>query len=76
PWRRDPIMAFLPAAWNPPARVTPAWLGDRPLILNDASTRLSRQTGEWFAAAGLQPRPRIQLNYNDAIKSLVAAGYG
>ncbi|MCZ8407074.1 LysR family transcriptional regulator [Achromobacter dolens] len=76
PWRRDPIMAFLPAAWNPPARVTPAWLGDRPLILNDASTRLSRQTGEWFASAGLQPRPRIQLNYNDAIKSLVAAGYG
>ena len=76
PWRRDPVMAFLPAAWKTPARVTPAWLADRPLILNDASTRLSRLTGEWFAAAGLNPRARIQLNYNDAIKSLVAAGYG
>ncbi|MGE8591113.1 MAG: LysR family transcriptional regulator, partial [Alcaligenes sp.] len=76
PWRRDPVMAFLPASWQAPARVTPAWLANRALILNDTTTRLSRQTGEWFAAAGLNPRPRIQLNYNDAIKSLVAAGYG
>ncbi|WP_425526321.1 LysR substrate-binding domain-containing protein [Xanthomonas hortorum] len=39
-------------------------------------TRLSRLTSEWFASDGRQPTPRIQLNYNDAIKSLVAAGYG
>lgn len=76
PWRRDPVMAFMPASWDAPARVTPAWLATRPLILNDTTTRLSRQTAEWFAAAGLNPRARIQLNYNDAIKSLVAAGYG
>ncbi|CAB3682120.1 LysR family transcriptional regulator [Achromobacter piechaudii] len=76
PWRRDPVMAFMPASWEAPARVTPAWLATRPLILNDTTTRLSRQTAEWFAAAGLNPRARIQLNYNDAIKSLVAAGYG
>ena len=30
----------------------------------------------WFAAAGEQPKARIELNFNDAIKSLVAAGYG
>jgi DNA-binding transcriptional LysR family regulator len=75
-WRRDPVMAFLPAHWTAPARITPSWLAGQPLILNDASTRLSRQTQEWFAAQGLHPEPRIQLNYNDAIKSLVAAGYG
>ncbi|WP_118185151.1 LysR family transcriptional regulator [Paraburkholderia phosphatilytica] len=75
-WRRDPVMAFLPADWAAPARVTPKWLAGRPLILNDASTRLSRQTAEWFAADGYQPVPRIELNYNDAIRSLVAAGYG
>jgi DNA-binding transcriptional LysR family regulator len=65
---------------RPPGRcprlVTPAWLAARPLILNDATTRLSRLTVDWFARAGLQPRARIELNYNDAIKSLVAAGYG
>ncbi len=76
PWRRDPVMAFVPASWKAPSQATPTWLAQQPLILNDASTRLSRLTGEWFAEAGEQPRPRIELNYNDAIKSLVAAGYG
>ena len=76
PWRRDPILAYVPAEWQPPARVGPAWLAQRALILNDSSTQLSRVTGEWFAAAGLYPTPRIELNYNDAIKSLVGAGYG
>lgn len=76
PWRRDPVMAFVPAHWQCPAHITPGWLAAQPLILNDASTRLSRQTMEWFAAGGYQPVPRIELNYNDAIKSLVAAGYG
>jgi DNA-binding transcriptional LysR family regulator len=76
PWRRDPVRAFVPAAWPAPAAATPAWLAARPLILNDASTQLSRLTGEWFARAGQHPRARIELNYNEAIKSLVAAGYG
>jgi DNA-binding transcriptional LysR family regulator len=76
PWRRDPVMACLPSAWSVPRTITPAWLAARPLILNDASTRLHRLTMDWFAAAGEQPQARIELNFNDAIKSLVAAGYG
>ncbi|MBV6289849.1 LysR family transcriptional regulator [Pseudomonas aegrilactucae] len=76
PWRRDPVMAYLPARWACPPVVTPEWLAGQPLILNDSSTGLSRLTAEWFNSAGQQPAPRIQLNYNDAIKSLVAAGYG
>jgi DNA-binding transcriptional LysR family regulator len=75
-WRRDPVMAFLPADWRCPARITPAWLAKQPLILNDATTRLSRLISEWFALGGYRPVPRIELNFNDAIKSLVAAGYG
>ncbi len=76
PWRRDPVMAFLPSGWAVPRTITPAWLAARPLILIDASTRLHRMTMDWFAAAGEQPKARIALNFNDAIKSLVAAGYG
>ena len=76
PWRRDPVMAYLPARWDCPPVVTPDWLATQPLILNDSTTGLSRLTWEWFNSAGQQPTPRIQLNYNDAIKSLVAAGYG
>ncbi|MFO2464331.1 LysR family transcriptional regulator [Pseudomonas sp. 15FMM2] len=76
PWRRDPVMAFLPARRDCPEFITPGWLATQPLILNDSSTRLSRLTSQWFASEGEQPIARIQLNYNDAIKSLVAAGYG
>ena len=72
-WRRDPVMAFLPADWPLPARVTPGSAA-RPLILNDATTRLSRLTTNGSRSAP-PPEPRIELNYNDAIKSLVAAGY-
>lgn len=75
-WRRDPMMAFLPRDWKAPRHATPRWLAARPLIANDASTRLYRQTVEWFATAGIVPRARIELNYNEAMKSLVAAGYG
>jgi len=75
-WRRDPVLAFLPARWEAPRRITPRWLADKPLILNDATTRLSRMTSEWFASGGVHARARMELNYNDAIKSLVAAGYG
>ena len=77
PWRTQPMMAFVPQRWkNAPRRVTPAWLAQQPLIANDASTHMYRLTMEWFAAAGQQPRARIELNYDAAIRSLVAAGYG
>ena len=76
PWRRDPMVACLPAAWPAPRRVTPAWLAARPLIFTGAGTHLYRQTMEWFARAGFAPRGRIELNYTAAVRSLVAAGYG
>ena len=76
PWRRDPMVAYLPAAWPAPKRVSPQWLAERPLIFTGASTQLYRQTMEWFAQGGCAPRGRIELNYTAAVKSLVAAGYG
>ena len=76
PWRRDPVRAFVPASWQAPRTISAQWLADRPLILNDGSTRLRRLADDWFARAGLAPQPRIELNFNDAIRSLVAAGYG
>lgn len=76
PWRRDPVMAYTPCAWSAPRAVKPTWLAARPLILNDPSTRLHRMTMDWFKAAGERPQARIELNFNDAIRSLVAAGYG
>ncbi|MDP9996008.1 DNA-binding transcriptional LysR family regulator [Variovorax boronicumulans] len=76
PWRDQPMMAFVPQRWKAPKRVTPAWLAAQPLIFNDATTHMYRLTMEWFAEAGFAPRARIELNYDAAIQSLVAAGYG
>ncbi len=76
PWRTQPMMAFVPQRTKAPRRVTPAWLAEQPLIFNDATTHMYRLTMEWFAAAGFAPRARIELNYDAAIRSLVAAGYG
>jgi len=75
-WRSDPMMAFIPAGWPAPRRITPPWLMDKPLIFNDSTTHMYRLTMEWFAAAGHTPRARIELNYTEAMKSLVVAGYG
>jgi DNA-binding transcriptional LysR family regulator len=56
PWRRDPVLAVLPAAWpDLPDTVAPAWLAARPLVLNDAGTHLARLCADWFAQAGLAP---------------------
>ncbi|CAN5535007.1 LysR family transcriptional regulator [soil metagenome] len=75
-WRRDTMAAYIPRGWTAPDAVTPAWLAARPLILNDALTNMQRITAAWFAAGGQAPRARIELNYTEAVKSLVAAGYG
>ncbi|UST52611.1 LysR family transcriptional regulator substrate-binding protein (plasmid) [Comamonadaceae bacterium OTU4NAUVB1] len=75
-WRQSPVLAFIPTDRKPPRHVTPAWLAAWPLIANDRGTRLLSQTAEWSAEGGEQPQVRIELNYNDAMKSLVAAGYG
>jgi len=76
PWCDQAMMAFVPQRWKAPKRVTPAWLASQPLIFNDATTHMYRLSMEWFAAAGFAPRARIELNYDAAIRSLVAAGYG
>ena len=75
-WRADPMMAFLPPQWEAPKTISPAWLARRPLIANDATTHMHRMVAEWFARAGLSPRARIELNATEAMKNLVAAGYG
>ncbi|WP_394782161.1 LysR family transcriptional regulator [Undibacterium sp.] len=75
-WRSDPMMAYVPARWTTPKRITPQWLADKALIFNEPTTNMYELTMEWFAAAGYSPRGRIELNFDEAMKSLVAAGYG
>ncbi|AUT66750.1 LysR family transcriptional regulator [Paraburkholderia terrae] len=75
-WREDPLVAYLPADWSVPRRVTAEWLQEQPLLTNEPGSALYHQTLRWFAQAGFIIQPRIALNNGEALKSLVAAGYG
>ena len=76
PWRKQPMMAFVPARWQAPRRATPAWLAHHPLIMNQPGSRMYALTMEWFGRAGFAPRARIEHDYDVAMRGLVAAGYG
>lgn len=74
-WRNDPMAAFVPHDWKAPKRVTAQWLTVRPWITFEPATQMYLLIAAWFGKAGLIPRPRMQINYPEAIKSLVAAGH-
>ncbi|MGJ4952705.1 LysR family transcriptional regulator [Bradyrhizobium sp. HKCCYLS20291] len=73
-WRNDPMAAFVPNDWEAPARVTPQWLATRPWITLEPKTQMYLLVAAWFGKAGLVPKPRMQINYPEAILSLVSAG--
>jgi DNA-binding transcriptional LysR family regulator len=56
--------------------VTPELLAERPLIFNARQSRMYALTMDWFAQAGITPKPILELGNSEAIKSLVAAGLG
>jgi DNA-binding transcriptional LysR family regulator len=58
------------------ARVTPADLQGLPLVLFEPAANTRRLVDRWFAAAGLAPRPVMELGSVEAIKEMVAAGLG
>jgi len=76
PWRNDPMVAFLPSTWKAPNVITPEWLADRSWMSFASTTQMYRLIAGWFGQAGYNPRPQIEISYPQALKSLVAAGYG
>src|ERR1043166_1634343 len=66
-WTRDDEMVaiFPPAATPLPARITAAFLAERPLVLYEAGGHARRVIDDWFMRAGVA-----------AIKNLVGAGMG
>lgn len=75
-WRRDPMVALLPAALKAPARIGPQWLAEQGWMGFGPTTQMYRLVAAWFGRAGLNPRPRMELNHPAALRSLVAAGQG
>jgi DNA-binding transcriptional LysR family regulator len=77
PLRDDPMMAFFPGgARGLPTHATPQYLAGRDLILNQRLSQTYRIIDRWFATAGIELKPIMELGNTEAIKTLVAAGIG
>lgn len=77
PLQDDPLCALIPAALAPAeGGVTPSVLGAMPLILYEPAGTTRKLIDDWFAAAGLAPQPRMQLDSIETIKVLVSGGLG
>jgi DNA-binding transcriptional LysR family regulator len=76
PLCRDAMAALVPARLAVGAAVSPEQLADQPLILYEAGGDTRRVVDAWFAAAGLAPKPIMELGSVEAIKVLVGSGLG
>jgi DNA-binding transcriptional LysR family regulator len=76
PVYEDELVAVFPAGEAAPARLTPAVLTERPLLLYEAGGNTRRVIDRWFARAGRIPKPVMELGSVEAIKELIGAGLG
>ena len=74
----DELVAILPDNLGPaPKRITPEFMAGLPLILGNESSALRRTITEWLTPAGAPPpKPVMEFDNVEAIKSLVAVGLG
>src|SRR5262245_27816805 len=77
PLFKDEQVAILPAkTGHVPKRVTPVFLSGCPLILGNEKSALRRMVTDWLALAGPPPRPLMEFDNVEAMKSVVAVGLG
>ena len=77
PLFKDELVAILPSGMKRiPHKVTPAFLSQNPLILVNVNSALRRMVTGWLGAAGTLPKPLMEFDNVEAIKSVVAVGLG
>ena len=77
PLFKDELVAILPSGMKRiPNKVTPAFLSQNPLILVSVNSALRRMVTGWLGAAGTLPKPLMEFDNVEAIKSVVAVGLG
>jgi len=73
----DELVAILPSSFGkPPKQATPAFLSKFPLILGNENSALRGAIAKWLSLAGPVPKPVMELDNVEAIKSVVAVGLG
>ena len=77
PLKSEPLVAiFSPRVRNLPARVTPQFLLQHPLLLEFARAQVRALIMDWLAGGGTEARPAMELDNLEAVKRMVAAGLG
>src|SRR5262247_2861757 len=72
PLFKDELVAILPAKMTKmPKKVTPEFLSRCPLILVNEESALRRTVHEWLEQAGPPPKPVMEFDHVEAIKSVV-----
>jgi DNA-binding transcriptional LysR family regulator len=73
----DALVAILPANFgNVPKRATPEFLARSPLILGHKNSALRQTITRWLAASGSLPKPVMEFDNVEIMKSVVAVGLG
>ena len=73
----DELVAILPVnVGHLPKRATPGFLSQQPLILCSPASTLRSAITDWLAASGPPPKPVMEFDFVEAMKSVVAAGLG
>ena len=77
PLKREPLVAIFSArVARLPARVTPQFLLQHPLLLELARAQVRALIVDWLAAGDVEPRPAMELDNLEAVKRMVASGLG
>ena len=77
PMLNDEFVAVIPRREaGLPARITPAFLARRELVLFEPAANTRVIIDQWFRDAGHAPKPIMELGSVEAIKEMVAAGLG
>jgi DNA-binding transcriptional LysR family regulator len=75
--RTDPIFAVLPKSYDDiPERVTPAYAGQHPLIVEYERSSVGVLVGRWVEAGGVTARAAMEFDNVEALVIVVAAGLG
>jgi DNA-binding transcriptional LysR family regulator len=76
PVLKDEFVLIAPRDMPLPARITPAVLATKPVVLFEPGGNTRRITDQWLARGGVSLKPLMSLGSVEAIKEMVRAGLG
>ena len=76
PIMEDELVLIAPSDMRFPARITPAVLSSKPVVLYEPIGKTRHIADRWFARGGVLLKPTMSLGSVEAIKEMVGVGLG